>query len=366
MKALPALAAICLLAAAALALASGAGRRAAEAGLLLSDVAAGGGPSLLKRLTPRPARQAVQAGPVAADLYLPAEKARAGLVLVPGADRAGKDHPRLVALAESLARLRFLVLVPDIASLRDLDVSADDRHPIAAAARWLADERHPPRVGVAAISYAVLPAVLAALDQPSISFILGIGGAYDLTATTTFVTTGFHRQSPGAPWQYRQPNAYGKWVFVRSNARRMDNPADRAGLAAIAGRRMADADASIDDLLPGLTAQGRAVMTLLNNTDPDRVPDLLAALPSPVGKAIAALDLAPRDLSGLQARLVLIHGRTDGVVPWTESAALARIAPAAQVFIPDNLAHAELRSGSLDDTLTLWLATQALLKSADS
>jgi len=46
------------------------------------------------------------------DLYLPAGKARAAMVLVPGAAVMGRDEPRLKALARTFARASIAVLVP--------------------------------------------------------------------------------------------------------------------------------------------------------------------------------------------------------------------------------------------------------------
>src|SRR3970282_281862 len=46
---------------------------------------------------------------------------------------AAKDDPRLVAFATTLARARFLVLVPDVAGLRQLRVRAADAREIADA-----------------------------------------------------------------------------------------------------------------------------------------------------------------------------------------------------------------------------------------
>ncbi|MGE5478123.1 MAG: alpha/beta hydrolase family protein, partial [Bacteroidales bacterium] len=153
--------------------------RPLEAALLLSDLGAGAADSLQKRITPRPQRQPLAATidnrPLTGDLYLPGERAQAGIVLVPGAAKDGKDDARLVALAQSLARARFLVLVPDIANLRAQEIAAADRQPILDAAHFLLSERHVPRVGIAAISYAGIPAVLAALDEPQVNFVVEVG-----------------------------------------------------------------------------------------------------------------------------------------------------------------------------------------------
>ncbi|MEW5728672.1 MAG: alpha/beta hydrolase [Pseudomonadota bacterium] len=335
---------------------------AVEALLVLEDLASGPLPSFLKTVTPRPERRAVSFAGGSGDLYLPGETAGAGIVLVPGAAREGKDDPRLVALATTLARARFVVLVPDIASLRELAVSADDRRPIADAARYLAGERGKDRVGVAAISYAVAPAVLAALDEPGIDFVVGIGGVYDLEAVVTFFTTGYYRVSPGQDWRTMRPNAYGKWVFIAANAGRMEDSADRALLAAIAERKMADPGAAIDDLRTGLSPQGQAVMALLDNDDPARVPTLIRALPPAIEGEIRRMDLAETDLSRLHARLILVHGRDDRIIPWTESAALAAMAPHAKLVLLDNLAHADLRPGGAMDAAALWCAVRRLLE----
>lgn len=349
--------------------ASGCSTADVEAGLVLSDIAAGSGPSTLKRLTGRPQREAItwtmDGRRNSGDLYLPSEKAKVGLVLVPGAAKDGKDDPRLVALAQSLARARFLVLVPDIADLRAQEVSAADRLPIVDAIRFLDSERRVPGLGIAAISYADVPAILAALDEPKVDFVVGIGGLYDLTAVITFFTTGHYRDGPGQPWRQAEPNAYGKWVFVKANARRIQDSGDRALLIAIAERKMADLAAPIDDLTAKLAPQGKSVMALLGNDDPAKVPGLIAALPPAIKAEIADMDLAPRDLSGLKAKLFLIHGRDDRIIPWTESAALARMAPQAELTLLDNLAHADLKPGTLADSYALWRVMGHLLAERD-
>ncbi|HLO78180.1 MAG TPA: hypothetical protein VK196_17125 [Magnetospirillum sp.] len=343
--------------------------RPVEAALLLGDLGAGSGDSLFKRITPRPDRQklavTVDGRSLTGDLYLPGDKAGAGLVLVPGAAKDGKDDPRLVALAQTLARARFLVLVPDIANLRAQEISAADRQPIVDALHFLQDERHLPGTGVAAISYAAIPAVLAALQEPRTDFVVTVGAPYDLTAIVTFFTTGAFREAPGQPWQHAQPNAYGKWVFVKSNARRLNDSADRALLTGIAERKMADETAPVADLTAKLGPQGRAVMALLGNDDPAKVPALMRALPPGIRDEIAAMDLATRDLAHLQAKLFLIHGRDDRIIPWTESAVLARMAPRTELTLLDNLSHADLKPGGLADAYALWLNVTHLLNERD-
>jgi hypothetical protein len=294
-------------------------------------------------------------------------------VLVPGAAERGKDDPRLIAFATSLARARFLVLVPDIESLRALTIGPEDSDRIADALRHLGgreDVPKPDALGLVAISYAVGPAILAALEpdlRERVGFVLAVGGYYDMEAAVTFFTTGRFREGPNAPWRHKTPNAYGKWVFLRANAGRLEDDRDRWLLAAMARRKLADLEAPLDDLAARLGPEGRSVHRLLINNDPAAVPALIAALPQGLRADMAALDLARADLSRLKAELILLHGRDDAIIPYTESLALAAAAPADRVTLclVDNLAHVELGPGSLPDSYRLLAATYRLLALRD-
>ncbi len=290
-------------------------------------------------------------------------------MLVPGAAERGKDDPRLIAFATSLARARFLVLVPDIESLRALTIGPEDVGRIADALRHLGgrdDVPKPDALGLVAISYAVGPAILAALEadlRGRVGFILAIGGYYDMAAVVTFFTTGKYRQGPDAPWRHKAPNAYGKWVFLRANAGRLEDDRDRWLLAAMARRKLADLEAPLDDLAARLGPEGRSVHRLLVNRDPEAVPALIAALPRGLRADMAALDLSRAELATLEAELILLHGRDDAIIPYTESQALAAAAPRDRVTLclVDNLAHVRLGPGGLLDSYRLLAATYRLL-----
>ena len=345
------------------------GPRALAATLLLQDIAAGPGPSWLKSWTRDPTATRVDwlvdGEPLSADLYR-GLAVRSAIVLVPGADRRGRDDPRLTALARSLARSGFLVLVPDLPNLRQLQVRPSDAGMIAKAVRHLAAEPDTASLplGIAAVSYALAPAVLAALEpevRQRIDFIFGLGGFYASQPVLRFFTTGAFRLPGEHDWRHIEPNAYGKWLFVRANADAVDDPADRTTLAAIAGRRLEQADAPIDDLVAMLGPAGRSIYELVENRDPERVPALIARLPQDIRDEMVALSPASHDLGRLQATLILVHGRNDAIVPFSESVALAAAAPHAKLFLLDDLAHVDLRPAGWHDAVTLWRAAYALV-----
>jgi fermentation-respiration switch protein FrsA (DUF1100 family) len=345
-----------------------------EAVAVLKDIVAGDAPTALKEETPAPVRTTItyeiDGRMRRADLYDPRQPIGAPLVLVPGAAQAGKDDPRLQALARSLARARFQVLVPDLDGPRELKISAADADGIADAIVFMAGRAAQPagrQVGVAAISYGLGPAIMAGLRDDvrgKVRFVLGLGGYYDTHAMITFITTGAYRDPDGA-WQRAEPLDYAKWVFVLSNVDRVESASDREALSAMARRRLRDPGASIQDLAQGLGPEGRALLTLLLNDDPARVDRLIGDLPSAVRAEIDALSLSGRDLSPLAGKLVLIHGQADRMIPYSESVALAAASAGTELFVVEGFSHVDPDGIPLSGQRTLVRAMRALLARRD-
>jgi pimeloyl-ACP methyl ester carboxylesterase len=341
-----------------------------EAYSLVSDLAASeaGDP---REAAPQPAEvhYRVDGREHVADLYRPSAPARAALVLVHGFTELGKDDPRLRRFAEILADARFLVLVPEIESLTRFNVSTGDIETIRDAVLFMAERTQPAdaELGVAAISYSAGPAILAALETAArkhIAFILSIGGYYDLLQSIAFATTGFYREDGG--WRYREPATGGRWLLMLGHAHQMPDARDRRLLLRIAERKLDDPQADAAELTARLSDEGLAAYRLVSNRDPGRVPALIARLPAAMQREIAALDLSRYDLSRLRARLILLHGRNDPMIPPSQSEALAAAVPPgqAELFVVGGLAHVDVEPG-WRDALELWQAAVSLLKARD-
>ena len=340
-----------------------------HAALVLADIAARDQPSRWKRVTPTPSRTPyvyrVENRRYNADLYRPGEDALAGLLLVPGAAETGKNDARLVALAKSLARARFNVLVPDLDSLRKLQVGPGNVMELIDAFTVVSRPEFSPggRAGILAFSYATGPAVLAALEpeiRDRVNFIFSVGGYHDLNKVMVFFTTG-HFMDEGKS-KHLRPNAYGKWVFVLSNLARLSDLADRERFRAMFERKKEDLAAPLDDLAIALTAEGKALYAFISNQDPHHVEALMKGLPEGIRNDIVALDLADKELNQLSSRLILVHGYDDPIIPYPESRALSQAVPdgQARLYLVDGLAHVDLQPG-LIGKLRLWRAVAALL-----
>jgi pimeloyl-ACP methyl ester carboxylesterase len=328
------------------------GRALGEAIAILADVwsvgsgagagAAGGrGPAALAYAGPGGERRE-------ADLYCEeARPAGARLVLVHGLIETGKDDARLRALGRAFARHRFLVVVPDFPGMRALRASPGDIEEVRAAlaaARGVTACRSAPGpgrpapdpggsaatspalpTGVVGFSYSAGP-VLLALDgaRPAggADFAVLFGGYYDLRDVLLFLTTGRHRDRGIEEDGEALPE--GRWVLLGANAETVADPADRAALRAISALRQRDPRADISDLSGSLGPGARAVLNLVANTDPGRFDALLERGDPALRQALDALSPSRRLTEPLGVDLYLLHGRSDAIVPYTQSLKLQR------------------------------------------
>jgi pimeloyl-ACP methyl ester carboxylesterase len=341
-----------------------------DAELFMEDVVAGRSASTLKVATERPKRRTVrfevEGRRYLGDLYRPGSQPTAAILLVPGVTEEGRGDARLVAFASTLARSRFLVLVPEIPGLRELKVRPADIRAVAdtfAHLHSLAPPEIRGRVGIGAFSYAVGPSLLAALEpeiKHCVSFLVSVGGYHDLHRLITFLTTGHYTEN--GMRRALAPNPYGKWLFLRANLDRVKSVRDRSLLKKIASRKLKAPDLSVEKLAAGLGSEGKAIYALVVNRDPERTPDLFSRLPRGLQADMAALSPAQRNLAEMEADVILVHGRHDPIIPYTESLSLVGALPEykTRLYLVEGLSHVDFRIGLLD-RLTLRGAVSALL-----
>lgn len=326
-----------------------------EAGVVLEAIEHGPARTELGRITPAPSRQRL----AEADLWLPGGGAapRAALVLAPGFSPEGRDDPRLLPVAESLARAGFAVRVPELPGARRLTLDPAD---VAAMRRAAAAEAAAGRrVALAGISFAAAPALLAGQDGPT-ELVVTLGGFRSLEAAAVFAATGAHRAPGEAAWRQAAPSPFAAGAFLLAVAPAMPDATDRLVLRLAATRRLDDPAAPLGDLAAQLTPAGRAALALVAERDPEAVPVRLAALPEPVRARLAALDPAGVPLSTCT---LVIHGLADPVVPWTQALALRVALPpgrAVVVTVP-GFGHVEPAGVPAEGQLALIRAMRMLL-----
>ena len=337
--------------------------------MVLQDMVAAGGSSLIKDLTDEPIRSTgfvpMSGDSLGVDTYVDRNGYRGHLILVPGFSPAGKEDQRLMALAKTFARAGFAVHVPDLPGSRSLMVSEVDVEGLIATIEARAgDAGDDTPVGIAAVSYAAGPAMVAAIDSrvaDRVDYVVALGGYHDAESVITYLTTGAYRQTGQTDWQYGPGNLRAGWVFMAANAARWHDPAEGELLQEAARLRAEDPDIDLSNLRAYLGSDAVALMDLFENRDPDRSGALLRALPSSILTSLTALSPSRHDLESLGGKLILVHGLDDQIVPFTESLNLQASVPQAELFLVSSFTHVDPDNVDWRGYVTMMLAVDAIL-----
>jgi pimeloyl-ACP methyl ester carboxylesterase len=229
--------------------------------------------------------------------------AGAPLVLVHGLAAEGKDDPRLRRAAQLLARAGFDVAVPTIPGLTRGRLRPEDADPVVAALA-----ARPGRARLVSVSVGAAPAFLAAAHpavRDAVGFVLALGPHASALELIRFHLTGEYA-----------------WNGLRGRVTH-DPEVTRA---------IIEANAELAD--PALRAA-------LTTRQAPRVDAALAALPEATRELITRL--SPEHVAGeIRAPIVLVHGRDDPAVPYTESLRLAAARPqGTRVVIVGAITHVD-------------------------
>jgi fermentation-respiration switch protein FrsA (DUF1100 family) len=249
--------------------------------------------------------------------------------MVPGFTEFGKDDGRVVWLAGQLARIGFVVLVPDLPGIRSWRAREADVDDMVDSFRYLATLSpglRPDRLGLMGFSYGAGPTVIAAADPAiagQVRFVISFGGYFDLVDVIRFVTTGHFAWEGHRGYIPCSPHARGR--FLLANLDLVQEAKDQEILVAVA-KGLADGDWRPTVCTDGLSPRGAALYALLMNTGPGQVDALIERLDPRIRERIAYLSPS-RVIGRLQAHLVIIHGLQDDYIPYSESLRLAAAAP---------------------------------------
>ncbi len=264
---------------------------------------------------------------IRADLYFRRDgKKRAAIVLTHGIIEDGKDDPRLVRFAQSLSRSGFVVLVPELRGMKSFRILLSDVDDIVASFGYLSslkDRVDEKKIGLLGFSYGAGPTLMAAAS-PSIhdrvKFLVSFGGYYDPINVIRFITTGTYEY--GREKGFLKPDPYGKWIFFKNNVDYVENKKDRQLLRVVFENEQKGNKKEGTELLQQLSPQGRDLYKLLVNEDPNQTDVLIKKIDPKVQeylKKVSMISIVPT----IRAYLLIGHGSTDPLIPYTESLRLA-------------------------------------------
>jgi len=290
---------------------------------------------------PVPADGSLVAGTV---VSLPGDQPREGWIVLHGMSRRGREHPELRRFVGAVAATGARVLVPEVREWANLDFAPlRSQEVLEGAVEWMHRDPLVRPGGVVLVGFSFgAPQALIASSRPAVAArlrgVVGWGGYQDLRRTFHFAFTGEHEWE-GVSYRNR-PDPYVRWI-IGANAIPLTTLASDPGgfthalreMAIAAGeRRIGSMEPTAEPLRQELRGKlvpaDRELFDLFTprwDEDPDpargtEVVDLIVPL---ILQTIPLVEPAPETLT-LTRPVRLLHGRTDRLIPYTETLRLGR------------------------------------------
>ena len=297
---------------------------------------------LTRVITADPARVEIEIAGVPTTVVRAGLGRKPALVFVNGVTARGRHHPDVQALGSSLARVGFLVLVPDPHGLARGELTERtlaDTVAVAHAATERPDANG--SVALVGVSAGTSLALLAAQDDalaPHVSVVAGIAPYASLREAIRIATTGTYGE-PGTTWKAKP---FLGLVVARSLVAGLPEGRDRQRLRNALLALPEDAPDPLSLFRPppaGLGTDARTLAALLGNRDPEAFDELYGSLPPRYRSGLDALSPIHR-AEAIRARVELASAPRDDYFPLAESRALVARAPSGRLTVSRSLDHA--------------------------
>lgn len=258
-------------------------------------------------------------GPAEGDLYRPAARGpHPGLIVCLGVVPFEVNHPQVPRLGAALARAGFAALLHWSPAMRDLRFDPRDVENLAVAYRWLSErpDVDPARSGFLGTCVGGAFSLMAAADariRDRVAFVAAYAPFASMWTLARDIASATRQSNAGREaWAVDQLT---RKVYVRSMTDVLE-PAEAELLRNACAERAGHVEPD------SLSEYGRAVYPLLAATNVDQAESALRSLPQAVQDRLTAMSPLAY-LADIHAPLiVLLHDRSDTVIPVSESRAL--------------------------------------------
>ena len=273
------------------------------------------------------------------------------LLLYPGASPYGEQHPAMNQLSRAAAVSGYTVVIPRIPSLMALEVKPEVHEWIQHFYRWFRS-RLPTGTKAVRIMGASFggPLLLRCLqdgplkENPPESFLM-YGPYFDFNSILDYLCTG-ELTYEGKTWV--QPvHEWGLVVIFHNYLKLIDPGYSVEGLKQVLKIRVKDNEEGSNAALEKLTGKerelGDALLTGKATEEVKRLVKLIKTANAETFRELSPSTYADRT----PIKVHIIHGRTDTMVPFTESIKLAEALPDSELLLTGLYEHSEMTDGGL-------------------
>jgi pimeloyl-ACP methyl ester carboxylesterase len=268
-----------------------------------------------------------------------------GIVVCHGVHHLGMDEPRMMKFARAIASTGVVVLTPELKELADYRIDPVTIATIGRAALALRTRVQRSEVGVLGLSFAGGLALLAAADaqyERAISFVVAVGADDDLERVARFFVED-EIAEPDGTTLHLHAHGYGSVVLLHMYAQSFFKERDvaqaREALRLWLWEQFDDARAVAKKLSP----EGQEKMALIFDHRETLRPEIERVI---AAHGTEMKRVSPHDaLDGLRARVFLLHGEGDTVIPASETRWLVHDLPKgalADAVVSRAIVHVDL------------------------
>jgi dienelactone hydrolase len=286
-------------------------------------------------------------GPMRARFYWPSGVSNPpGMVVCHGVHHLGVDEPRMMRFARAIASSGVAVLTPELKELADYHIDPRSITTIGRASEMLKARVKRSGVGVLGLSFAGGLSLLAASEPefaPSIDFVVAVGAHDDLERVAKFFVSDEIDKADGGKLKLHAHD-YGAVVLVYMYVDHFFASRDVASAREAIRLWLWEKFDEARDEAKKLSIEGQDKIALVFGHREDALrPEIERVI------ALHTVDMkrvSPHDhLEGLRARVFLLHGEGDTVIPATETRWLARDVPQgalADALVSRAIVHVDL------------------------
>jgi pimeloyl-ACP methyl ester carboxylesterase len=281
--------------------------------------------------------------------FIPRRSNGEWLILFPGASPYGEQHPAMNQLSLAVAGAGFTVIIPRIPPLMALEIDPNIMDWMQHAYQWLMEQRDEKvsAVRIVGTSFGG-PLILGGLqfgplhDYPPDSFMM-YGPYYDIQSVLDYLCTGTITYQ-GRTWT--QPvHEWGLVVFFHNYLSKIDPGYPVARLRHLLSLRVKDDEDGVAKVMTTLEGPERSLAeALLSGTATPEVRRFVEKIREACAETFQ--QLSPSTFADrTPVKVYIIHGRSDTMVPFTESLNLAKRLPDARLLITSLYEHSEMSGG---------------------
>jgi acetyl esterase/lipase len=269
-------------------------------------------------------------GSISADVYRPGEDGQfPALIFSMGAPPLDRDDERLIKLAEDMARLGIVVIVPFSERLDEEQLTPEEVDALVGVFQWAEEQPYvdPERIGYLGVSVGGSMALLAAADEriaERVDLVISFGAYLDaLDVVAAIGPEAVEYEGERESWE---PDRHTIEVIALQLIATLEDENDKRVLCkAFVDRwdyELCDSGITSEALsqteIASLTTEGRVAYELLTSEDLEEARVLVEQLPPASLERLRGISPAGK-LDALEAEVFIIHDRGDKFIAYVES-----------------------------------------------